>query len=285
MPPVQYTLIHPGAKLSDTERRQLADGLRSTIASSPTRMRRRRLSRPRRRARRPGDSRLADGPASSNHRNRSISRMNHRSCVTAITVPRTEECVFERLGARDVEVVRRLVEQEHRRALDLHQQQLEASLLAARQQLEQVAPDARKLVAVQHRHRLARRHASLLEGLDDRHALEVGAVVRLPEQQGSTRAPRRHSPSCDTSSPARSRRKCVLPVPFGPMTRSARRTGSRRRTGRAGRDREPGEPKRHLAGPAARDPDPHVLILRALGRRLALLEARELLLGRPRERP
>jgi hypothetical protein len=35
MPPVQYTLIHPGAKLSDTERRQLADGLRSTIASSP----------------------------------------------------------------------------------------------------------------------------------------------------------------------------------------------------------------------------------------------------------
>jgi hypothetical protein len=35
MPPVQYTLIHPGAKLSDAERRELADGLRTTIAASP----------------------------------------------------------------------------------------------------------------------------------------------------------------------------------------------------------------------------------------------------------
>lgn len=35
MPPVQYTLIHPGANLSDVERQQLADGLRATITASP----------------------------------------------------------------------------------------------------------------------------------------------------------------------------------------------------------------------------------------------------------
>lgn len=35
MPPIQYTLIHPGAKLSDAERQALVDGLRATLAASP----------------------------------------------------------------------------------------------------------------------------------------------------------------------------------------------------------------------------------------------------------
>jgi hypothetical protein len=35
MPPIQYTLIHRGSKLSDAEKRELADGLRATIASDP----------------------------------------------------------------------------------------------------------------------------------------------------------------------------------------------------------------------------------------------------------
>ena len=35
MPPAQYTLIHPGAKLSDTERQELVDGLHATLAASP----------------------------------------------------------------------------------------------------------------------------------------------------------------------------------------------------------------------------------------------------------
>ena len=35
MPPFQYTLIHPGAKLSDAERQELVDGLRASIAGSP----------------------------------------------------------------------------------------------------------------------------------------------------------------------------------------------------------------------------------------------------------
>ena len=35
MPPIQYTLIHSGAKLSDAEQQELVDGLRATIASSP----------------------------------------------------------------------------------------------------------------------------------------------------------------------------------------------------------------------------------------------------------
>ncbi len=35
MPPIQYTLLHPGAKLSDAEKRALIDGLRATIAASP----------------------------------------------------------------------------------------------------------------------------------------------------------------------------------------------------------------------------------------------------------
>lgn len=36
MPPWQYTLIHRGTKLSDPERRELAAGLRATIAASPS---------------------------------------------------------------------------------------------------------------------------------------------------------------------------------------------------------------------------------------------------------
>jgi mono/diheme cytochrome c family protein len=35
MPPTQYTLLHPGAKLSDAERQELTAGLRTTIAASP----------------------------------------------------------------------------------------------------------------------------------------------------------------------------------------------------------------------------------------------------------
>ena len=35
MPPWTYTLIHSGAKLSDAEKRALADGLEATIAASP----------------------------------------------------------------------------------------------------------------------------------------------------------------------------------------------------------------------------------------------------------
>jgi hypothetical protein len=35
MPPIQYTLIHRASKLSDAEKRELADGLRVTIASDP----------------------------------------------------------------------------------------------------------------------------------------------------------------------------------------------------------------------------------------------------------
>ena len=35
MPPWQYTLIHSGARLSDTEKQDLADGLARTFADSP----------------------------------------------------------------------------------------------------------------------------------------------------------------------------------------------------------------------------------------------------------
>lgn len=35
MPPLSYRLIHPGATLTDTERRALLDGLRATFAASP----------------------------------------------------------------------------------------------------------------------------------------------------------------------------------------------------------------------------------------------------------
>ena len=34
MPPSTYTILHPEARLSDAERRQLADGLRATLAQS-----------------------------------------------------------------------------------------------------------------------------------------------------------------------------------------------------------------------------------------------------------
>ncbi|MGZ8566989.1 MAG: heme-binding domain-containing protein [Actinomycetota bacterium] len=35
MPPAQYTLTHPGAKLDGAERRELIDGLRATFLASP----------------------------------------------------------------------------------------------------------------------------------------------------------------------------------------------------------------------------------------------------------
>jgi hypothetical protein len=35
MPPLQYTLAHPNAKLSDAEKQQLIDGLMATIAQTP----------------------------------------------------------------------------------------------------------------------------------------------------------------------------------------------------------------------------------------------------------
>ncbi|MGE5689680.1 MAG: hypothetical protein ACM33B_03905 [Pseudomonadota bacterium] len=35
MPPIQYTLIHGGARLSDTQKRELADGLAATLQRSP----------------------------------------------------------------------------------------------------------------------------------------------------------------------------------------------------------------------------------------------------------
>jgi len=35
MPPWQYKLLHPGARLSDSEKQELADGLTRTFSSSP----------------------------------------------------------------------------------------------------------------------------------------------------------------------------------------------------------------------------------------------------------
>jgi hypothetical protein len=35
MPPLQYTIAHPNAKLSDTEKQQLIDGLQATIQQTP----------------------------------------------------------------------------------------------------------------------------------------------------------------------------------------------------------------------------------------------------------
>jgi mono/diheme cytochrome c family protein len=35
MPPIQYTLIHGDARLSDTQKRELADGLEATLRQSP----------------------------------------------------------------------------------------------------------------------------------------------------------------------------------------------------------------------------------------------------------
>ena len=35
MPPLQYKAIHGGARLSDTEKQQLADGLRRSVAADP----------------------------------------------------------------------------------------------------------------------------------------------------------------------------------------------------------------------------------------------------------
>lgn len=35
MPPSQYTLLHPGARLSDSEKQELADGLTQTFSKSP----------------------------------------------------------------------------------------------------------------------------------------------------------------------------------------------------------------------------------------------------------
>jgi hypothetical protein len=51
--------------------------------------------------------------------------MNHRSWVTAMTVPLVIQRAFERVGGGDVEIVGRLVQQQHRRRVELHQQDLD----------------------------------------------------------------------------------------------------------------------------------------------------------------
>ena len=66
-------------------------------------------------------------------------RRNHRSWVTATTVPTNDvERLFERLGRREVEVVGRLVEQQQVRTGQLEQQDLQPGLLTARQRLERL---------------------------------------------------------------------------------------------------------------------------------------------------
>ena len=35
MPPTRYALVHPGAKLSDTEKQQLIDGMKATLSAPP----------------------------------------------------------------------------------------------------------------------------------------------------------------------------------------------------------------------------------------------------------
>jgi hypothetical protein len=36
MPPASYTILHPEARLSANEKRQLADGLRATLGTTPS---------------------------------------------------------------------------------------------------------------------------------------------------------------------------------------------------------------------------------------------------------
>jgi hypothetical protein len=36
MPPPQYTLIHPGAKLTDAEKQQFIDGMKATLSAPAT---------------------------------------------------------------------------------------------------------------------------------------------------------------------------------------------------------------------------------------------------------
>ena len=58
------------------------------------------------------------------------------------------QTLLERLGTGEVEVVRRLVEQQHRRAAQFEEQDLETGLLAARQRRVVLLPRRRELVPV-----------------------------------------------------------------------------------------------------------------------------------------
>ncbi len=182
-------------------------------------------------------------------RNRSKPRVNHRSCVTATTVPSKRfEAVLERLGAREVEVVGRLVEEEQGRAAELEQQDLEARLLAARQGVEVLLGRLGELVAVQDARRLLPRQAAAalvatVQDVEQRPAGEVRTHVRLREPAGSDPAPSRADPACRTGGSP-------------PRRRAGARCRGRCRRGQAGAAGGTCRIRSHRARPAARRTTP-----------------------------
>ena len=93
---------------------------------------------------------------------------------------------LERLGALDVEVVGRLVEQQQRRAGQLEQQDLEPRLLAPAERLELLLSRVGELVAVEHAGGLLAPHpvtvvVAAVEDLQQGPAHQLGVLVGLHE--------------------------------------------------------------------------------------------------------
>ena len=141
-------------------------------------------------------------PSAPNTRNRSKVRVNQRSCVTARTVPsNAARPGLERLGRVQVEVVRRLVEQQQRRSPELEQQDLQARLLTAGERLVALLGRGHELVPVERLARLLAADAravplAAVQDLQQRPADELRVPVVLREPARAARAGRGRRGRC-----------------------------------------------------------------------------------------
>ena len=158
---------------------------------------------------------------------------------------RIEHERLDRLAGRDVEVVRRLVEQQHVRGHDPEQRELEPRPLAARERsdlLERVVAAEQEPGEVGAR--LARRQRDRVEqGVEDRGAARSPRRGAARGSRAGRALPNVSRPSIGGSSPAIVRRSVVFPAPFGPTIpmrspRCAARNGIRA-TGRGTIDGRP----------------------------------------------
>ena len=164
-------------------------------------------------------------PSARNTRNRSNERANHRSWVTASTVPvnsSSASCNASRRG--QVQVVGRLVEQQQGRAGQFQQQDLEPGLLPTGQRLEPLVPRRRRGRSGSAR-TSPRRGPLLPVAVAVPQHVHQRAADPLRDARGSARTdpapPGRRAatnPCASTVPPASSRRKWLLPEPLEPST-------------------------------------------------------------------
>ena len=190
-------------------------GSRASLASRPLTGcgPRARSPRPARATRRPRPTRRRRGTGRSPGEPPVVGDREHRARIAL-------EALLQRLGAGQVEVVGRLVEQQQRRAGQLEQQDLQPRLLAAREAGEALPRARLQLVARQRRIASSISRACSVIRISSGRPARPGRAGRASARRCPARPARRAGrPRCARRcSPASSRRKCDLPEPFEPST-------------------------------------------------------------------